>query len=109
MKLHAIALHEPPRGMRFFDNYFVVGVGNYKDWTVQVKGASVFLTSPPGWQMSGKTEGEIRRVVEVPRAHCTLYWDAEAEEATDDAPRVDASSDDAPRKRRSKLEGSPPE
>lgn len=49
-----------------------------RHWTVSIRGASVFLVSPPGWTL-GRPWHEwdptgARVVHEVPRVNCFLHW-----------------------------------
>lgn len=51
---------------------------NWKDWRVTVKGASVFLESPPGFRYGGgRDDSKTRLVAEIPRAGCHLEWELE--------------------------------
>ncbi|MGN6107242.1 MAG: hypothetical protein ACTHU0_19195 [Kofleriaceae bacterium] len=51
-------------------------------WQFHVRGPSVLLVSPPGWQ-PGKDErewepGGARVIYELPRQGCNLHWSGEA-------------------------------
>jgi hypothetical protein len=49
-------------------------------WRISVRGQSIFLISPPGWDWSNSTSPTARDpkgpslVVEVPRAETFLFW-----------------------------------
>ncbi len=48
-----------------------------KDWRIVIKGASLFLISPPGWSNSEtriKDPAGPVTVHEVPRANASLHW-----------------------------------
>lgn len=50
------------------------GEGAFADWSLSVRGPSVFLVSPAGWRPGQVPEGAERTVFEIPRSHCHLQW-----------------------------------
>lgn len=53
---------------------FYIGEGTLKHWRVSVRGPSVLIEAPPGWQLGDKLGTGERAVFEVPRAQCYLAW-----------------------------------
>lgn len=65
----------------------------WKNWRISVRGAAVFIESPPGWRLGHPPEGMARQVAEIPRSQCYLEWEVGEGERVEDlgvAPRVDA-------------------
>lgn len=55
-----------------------------RHWNIQIRGAAIFLISPPGWT-AGRAWNEWDRkgesmIVEVPRVSCALTWSGQTEE-----------------------------
>ncbi len=71
----------PLLGIRDMDRCGVDEENALKGWTISVRGAAVFLVSPPGWVRRGLplTVAKEQHVFELPRADVKLHW------ASDDA------------------------
>lgn len=105
MKLTAMICHEGLAlpGLRASNTMtLTIGEGPLRDWRVHVRGPSVFLVSPRGWEagkQSHEYKGSVRRIYEVPRNRVSLSWDLD--ESTSDSlddvvkwsPAVDAVAD----------------
>lgn len=86
MKIKSITFDRSPRipGLRAGD-LVTVECENppeaLKDWRVVLRGAMIYLISPPGW--CGKPRSQWDKngpvtVAEVPRDHCCVQWTAES-------------------------------
>lgn len=98
----------PPRLLRFairhdaglgigpnIRNSSVVAVDNppndFVGWTIQFRGAAVFLVSPPGWEHGGsrRKDDEVTIVGPIPREAVTCMWRGADAAATDRMARFD--------------------
>ena len=53
-------------------------------WSVQLRGPSLFIVSPPGWTMPGQAAvGDARRAFELARSKCDLVWEMEPSDKLD--------------------------
>lgn len=57
--------------------------GQLVGWSLAIRGAAVFLVGPPGWtparatsHISGLDKSGPRPIFEIPRTHCTFYWES---------------------------------
>lgn len=84
MKLKEITFESTPRipGMRAGDLQTIscdTPLDALRGWHLEIKGASVFLVSPPGYKKGQPRNAETEVsgecvVVEVPRINCYLHW-----------------------------------
>lgn len=72
------------------------GVDSFKGWTLSVRGPSVFFVSPAGWRPGAASSGPERAVFEIPRSHCHLQWEFEAEDGFDGVTKFDQARASSP-------------
>lgn len=87
MKLVSIvpAVTIPVPGIRAHSGSVITpGEGAFRDWSLHVRGPSVFLCSPPGWEPGKAAKGDERAVFEIPRAQCQCIWEMQPGDQIED-------------------------
>jgi hypothetical protein len=82
----------PPPLHRISNVNFDTLDGQLDGWGVEIRGATMFLVSPPGWKhgmpsVSWRKDGERTLVGPISLAHVTLFWKGASAEAVDKCAR----------------------